>query len=47
MTLFDKDEASDLSPKEKKTLKAAIEAELGAREARKERRKGNSRRTRS
>jgi hypothetical protein len=47
MTLFDKDEASDLSPKEKKALKTAIKAELDWREARKERRKGNSRRTRS
>jgi len=32
MTLFDKSEASDLSPKEKKILSAAIEAELKARE---------------
>lgn len=45
MTLFDKDEASDLSPKKKKALKAAIEAELGAREAQRERRKRSSRRT--
>ena len=34
MTLFDKNEASDLSPKEKKSLNAAIEAELEARETR-------------
>ena len=31
MTLYDKDEASDLTAKEKKTLKAAIESELAAR----------------
>ena len=47
MTLFDKDETSDPAPKEKKALKAAIEAELGAREAQRERRKRISRRTRS
>jgi len=47
LTLFDKDEASDLLPKEKKALKAAIDAELGARKAQRERRKRNSRRTRS
>jgi hypothetical protein len=46
MTLFDKDEASDLSQKEKNALKAAIEAELNAREAQRERRKRNSRRAR-
>jgi hypothetical protein len=46
MTLFDKDEASDLSLKEKKALKAAIEAELAAREAQRERRKWGSRRLR-
>ena len=33
MTLYDKDEAADLTPKEKKALKAAIEAELQARQA--------------
>jgi hypothetical protein len=33
MTLYDKDEASDLTAKEKKTLKAAIESELEARVA--------------
>ncbi|MBZ5565411.1 MAG: type II toxin-antitoxin system RelE/ParE family toxin [Acidobacteriia bacterium] len=38
MTLFDKDEASDLSPKERKALKAAIQAELEARKAHRERR---------
>jgi hypothetical protein len=42
MTLFDKNEASDLSPKEKKSLKAAIEAELDAREAQRELRKRGS-----
>jgi hypothetical protein len=39
MTLFDKNEAADLSPTEKKSLKAAIEAELDAREAQRELRK--------
>jgi len=34
MTLYDKDEASDLTAKEEKALKAAIENELGARAAR-------------
>ena len=34
MTLYDKDEASDLTTKEKKALKAAIESELAARAAR-------------
>jgi hypothetical protein len=34
MTVFDKDEASDLNPKEKKSLKTAIEGELAARAAR-------------
>jgi hypothetical protein len=33
MTLYDKNEASDLSPSVKKTLKKAIEEELRAREA--------------
>jgi len=31
MTLYDKDEASDLTPKEKKALKAAIDLEMKAR----------------
>ena len=31
MTIYDKDEASDLTVKEKKTVKAAIESELAAR----------------
>jgi hypothetical protein len=34
MTLYDKDEASDLTGKEKKALKASIENELAARVAR-------------
>jgi len=34
MTLYGKDEASDLTAKEKKALQAAIESELGARAAR-------------
>ena len=33
MTLYDKDEASDLTAREKKALKAAIEGELAARAA--------------
>jgi hypothetical protein len=33
MTLYDKNEASDLTPKEKQALKNAIETELGARQA--------------
>ncbi|SRR5712691_5471528 len=32
MTLYGKDEASDLTPKEKKALKSAIEAELHSRQ---------------
>ena len=39
---FDKDEASDLNPKEKKALKTAIEGELAARAAR----RGRPRRSR-
>jgi hypothetical protein len=42
MTLFDKGEASDLSRKEKEALKAAVDAELQAREAERERRKQKS-----
>jgi hypothetical protein len=34
MTLYDKNEASDLTPKEKKALKASIENEFAARAAR-------------
>ena len=33
MTLYDKEEASDLTPKEKQALKTAIEAELWVRQA--------------
>src|SRR5271157_1174768 len=33
MTLYNKDEAADLTPAEKKALRGAIEAELKAREA--------------
>src|SRR5215471_14128807 len=33
MTLYDKDEAADLTPKEKKMLKNAIETELHSRQA--------------
>ena len=33
MTLYDKDEASDLTPDEKQTLRNAIEVELRARQA--------------
>ncbi len=34
MTLYDKNEAADLTPTEKKVLKGAIEVELKARAAR-------------
>jgi hypothetical protein len=33
MTLYDKDEASDLTPKEKQALKSAFETELRARQS--------------
>lgn len=33
MTLYDKNEASDLTPKQKQALKTAIEAEIRARQA--------------
>ena len=45
MTLYDKDEASDLSPEQKKALKRAIDAELKARGGNQARR-GASRRKR-
>jgi len=45
MTLFDKDEAADLSLKEKQALKAAVKAELEAREAARETRPRNLGRT--
>jgi hypothetical protein len=32
MTIYDKNEAADLTPKEKRTLRAAVDAELKARE---------------
>jgi hypothetical protein len=47
MTLFDKNEASDLSPKEKKTLSAAIQGELEARETRRKVGNRKARRIRS
>jgi len=39
MTLHDKNEASDLTPREKKALQAAIAAELKMRETRRARKK--------
>ena len=45
MTVFDKDEASDLNPKEKKALKTAIEGELAARAARRDNRNRRSAQT--
>lgn len=45
MTLYDKDEASDLTAKEKKALRAAMESELEARAARRSTKHGGSRRT--
>lgn len=44
MTLYDNDEASDLTPEEKQTLKSAIEVELRARQAVKHRRQRKMRR---
>jgi hypothetical protein len=46
MTLHDKDEASDLTPKVKKALQRAIENELNARQAARLARGEKSRRTR-
>jgi hypothetical protein len=46
VTLYDKNEASDLTPKEKKALKTAIESELYARQATHLARGKKSRRTR-
>jgi hypothetical protein len=43
MTVFDKDEASDLNPKETKALTTAIEGELAARAARRGRPRGSRR----
>jgi hypothetical protein len=45
MTLYDKDEAADLTPKEKKMLKNAIEAELQSRQAKRHLRGTKSGRT--
>jgi hypothetical protein len=47
MTLYDKDEASDLTPKGKKALKSAIESEARARQARRLAVEKKPRRTRS
>jgi hypothetical protein len=44
ITLYDKDEASDLTPKERQTLKSAIEIELQARQAAKLAKQRKSRR---
>lgn len=46
MTVYDKDEALDLSPKMKKALKGAIESELHARRAARFSREKKSRRSR-
>ncbi len=46
MTLYDKNEAADLTPKEMKALKNAIEAEVKAREAKRRVREGKLGRTR-
>lgn len=44
ITLYDKDEASDLTPKERQALKSAIEIELRARQATKLAKQKKSRR---
>lgn len=44
MTLYDKNEASDLTPKEKQALKSAIEDELRVRQTAKLRKQRKSRR---
>ena len=44
ITLYDKDEASDLTPKERQALKSAIEFELRARQAAKLAKQRKSRR---
>jgi hypothetical protein len=46
ITLYDKDEASDLTPKERQALRSAIEIELGARQAAKLAKQRKSRRRR-
>jgi mRNA-degrading endonuclease RelE of RelBE toxin-antitoxin system len=40
MTLYDKDEASDLTPAQKKMVRAALDAELRAREKKRSAQKG-------
>jgi hypothetical protein len=45
VTLYNKNEAVDLTPKQKKALKSAIEAELQARESKRRERKVELRRT--
>jgi hypothetical protein len=44
ITLYDKDEAADLTPEEKRLLKSAIESELRARQAAKLSKQRKSRR---
>ena len=44
MTLYDKDEAPDLTPKEKQALKSAIETELRARQSAKRAKQRKSKR---
>jgi hypothetical protein len=44
MTLYDKNEASDLTPRQKQALKTAIEAEIRARQAARLTRRGKARR---
>jgi hypothetical protein len=46
MTLYDKNEAADLTPREKKLLKNTIDAELHARQAKRHAREGKAGRTR-
>jgi hypothetical protein len=46
ITLYDKDEAADLTPKERQALKGAIEIELGVRQAAKLAKQRKSRRRR-
>ena len=45
MTIYDKDETSDLTPREKRTLKSTIQTELQARQAAKLASRQRSRRT--
>lgn len=42
MSIYNKNEAADLSPEEKKTLKAAVHGELKARKSRSGSKKGRS-----